>query len=89
MKKTLVIIAIATMFLVGITSCGVAEGGVGPKADAKLMRAISFRNAEACKEAIAAGANINRLGGTLGSSIGTNKREKNPGCFGLQRFLDF
>lgn len=76
--RIIVIAAIVAAILICIASCDVADGGIGPKADAKLMRAISFGNAEACREAIAEGANINRLGGMLGTSIGTTKREKNP-----------
>ena len=51
---------------------------IGSTADKKLLAALEYDgNTEAVKEAIAAGAHIDRLSGDLGNSIG-KKREKNP-----------
>jgi len=53
--------------------------GFSSSADKKLFWALGgYGNAEAAREAIAEGANINRFGGTLGDTIGNNKRERNP-----------
>ena len=86
MKNIIIVLMIGAM-LAGLASCGPRTilFGKGSPADEKLFFAMQGNgNVEAAKEAIEAGANIDRFGGSLGDTTDHNRREKNPfrlACF--------